>query len=362
MMEQVTFEPEWAIPPGATISGILQRKKVPIADFAWEMELAEQDVEALCEGRIALSDRIAQKLEQILGVSAEFWIVREAQYRSDANKLAERIPPSDAQAWIRDLPLKDMVAYGWIEHYQNQSEQLAECLRFFDVSSIPHFEKRINSVADRTKFRTSGTFTSKRHAVGAWLRFGELTAQQIICEPWNPLRLRKLLPEMRKLTLLREPQIFLPKLRALCAASGIALVIARTPSGCRASGATMFITETKAMILLSFRHLSDDHFWFSFFHECGHLLLHPKEMVVVEGEADKNDPMEKEANEFAEDVLIPAPWKQLLDKLRPNRNSIVRFAVRAGISPGIVVGQLEHRKIIDHKFLSYLKRRYTWGD
>ena len=122
----------------------------------------------------------------------------------------------------------------------------------------------------------------------------------------------------------------------------------------------MFVSEKKALILLSFRHLSDDHFWFSFFHECGHLLLHPHNMVIVEGESPEDDEMEKEANQFSEDVLIPAPWKQLLQELKPNREAIVRFAVRAGVSPGIVVGQLQHRGRIGHNFLNYLKRRYVW--
>lgn len=362
MIEQVAFEPAWANPPGATISNLLQRKRVALADFAWEMAIPESDVEALCEGKMELSDSIAHRLEKVLGISAEFWIVREAQYRSDTRKLAERIPEGEARSWIRELPTKDMVSYGWIEQRDNQPELVAECLRFFDVSSIPHFEQRLGSLVGRTKFRTSANFTSRQHALGAWLRFGELTAQTTTCDDWNPVKLRKILPEMRKLTLLRDPRIFLPRLRSLCASVGIVLVTAKAPNGCRASGATMFVSDKKALILLSFRHLSDDHFWFSFFHECGHILLHPQDMVIVEGEVSKDDPLEKEADQFAEDVLIPAPWKQLLEELRPSRDAILRFAARAKISPGIVVGQLQHRRRIGHNFLNYLKRRYTWGD
>lgn len=360
MTEQVAFEPAWANPPGATIANMLQRRRLPLDEFAWEMEIPESEVTALFEGKIHLNDTMAHRLEKVLGVSADFWIVREAQYRSDTQKLAQRIPEAEANSWIRALPTKDMVSYGWIGRCDGQQSLVAECLRFFDVSSIAHFNQRMEGLVGRTKFRTSANLRSKQHSLGAWLRYGELTAQSTNCEDWNPAKLRKLLPEMRKLTRLRDPMVFMPKLFALCASAGVVLVTAKSPDGCRASGATMFVSEKKALILLSFRHLSDDHFWFSFFHECGHLLLHPHNMVIVEGESPEDDEMEKEANQFSEDVLIPAPWKQLLQELKPNREAIVRFAVRAGVSPGIVVGQLQHRGRIGHNFLNYLKRRYVW--
>ena len=36
------------------------------------------------------------------------------------------------------------------------------------------------------------------------------------------------------------------------------------------------------MIQLSARHKSDDHLWFSFFHEAAHVLLHSKKSVFVD--------------------------------------------------------------------------------
>ncbi|MFX9089566.1 ImmA/IrrE family metallo-endopeptidase, partial [Acinetobacter baumannii] len=40
------------------------------------------------------------------------------------------------------------------------------------------------------------------------------------------------------------------------------------------------LTPEKAMVLLSFRHLSDDHFWFTLFHEFAHLLLHNNQTFI----------------------------------------------------------------------------------
>jgi HTH-type transcriptional regulator / antitoxin HigA len=110
---------------------------------------------------------------------------------------------------------------------------------------------------------------------------------------------------MRRLTRKKEPSIFVPELRKLCAENGVALVIARGPAGCRASGATRFLSDKKAMILLSFRYLADDQFWFTFFHEAGHLLMHSHKAVFLEDGSDVSLKEEHEANLFAQNILIP---------------------------------------------------------
>lgn len=136
----------------------------------------------------------------------------------------------------------------------------------------------------------------------------------------------------------------------------------KAPAGCRASGATRFISRDKAMIILSFRHLSDDHFWFSFFHEAGHLILHGHGSTFVDGDAAETTEKEREANLFAAGTLIPLSERGRLDRLRANVNEIVRLAVSIGISPGIVVGQMQHEGLLGPNQLNGLKRRYTWDE
>ena len=114
------------------------------------------------------------------------------------------------------------------------------------------------------------------------------------------------------------------------------------------------------MIILSFRHLSDDHFWFTFFHEIGHLLLHKADLTFIDGEGSISGKMEKEANEFAEDVLVPSARRSELLDLKPSREAIIRFAYSLGVSAGIVVGQLQHHGVIKPNQMNYLKRRFKW--
>ncbi len=91
------------------------------------------------------------------------------------------------------------------------------------------------------------------------------------------------------------------------------------------------------MILMSFRHRSDDQFWFTLFHEIGHLLLHKDATFVDQDDTSDDDQSEREANHFASACLIPLDRVAELEDLNPTRNSILRFSRSVGVSPGVTV-------------------------
>lgn len=167
---------------------------------------------------------------------------------------------------------------------------------------------------------------------------------------------------MRRLTRQKDISGVLPELQKLCAECGVAFVIAKAPDGCRASGATRFLSSQKAMMLLSFRHRSDDQFWFTFFHEAGHLILHSKKALFIEDESEVTSKEEDEANVFAEVVLIPQEFRERLHTLRLGKRDVVKFAQQVGVSPGIIVGQLQHMGRVRHDRLNGFKRRYSWDE
>jgi plasmid maintenance system antidote protein VapI len=359
-MTALEFDHQWFSPPGATIAQKLHVDNFPLRDFAWEMSLTDVETQRLLEGRLDITDAVATRLEQTLGVPASFWIRREAQYRKDVRRLAEAVPADVRREWLRQIPVKDMIDYGWIAAADDPIDRTAECFRYFDIGSVDCWQQRIDHLATGAKLRTSTTLKSTPGALAAWLRRGEIEAETVACEPWDQNAFIGALKEARKLTRVKDPAVFIPRLRALCAGAGVALVIARVPAGCRASGATRFLAADKALMMLSFRFLTDDHFWFTFFHEAGHLLLHGKEAVFLEGESHDTPEHEEEANTFAQNELIPPDRRAEMLAMPLNRQSIMRFAAQVGISPGIVLGQLQHAGLVKHNFLSFLKRRYHW--
>jgi HTH-type transcriptional regulator/antitoxin HigA len=347
------FQPSWASPPGETVRDILRERSIPIARFAESLECSVSDTEALLDGTLPITLGIARKLTGLLGGSVEYWMSRDFHFREDQARIE--------RDWLADLPLKDMIRFHWIPSGPHASVSLDNCLQFFGVSRISEWRRTHNALRARVAFRTSPSFASRPGALAAWLRQGELRASHVECQPWNPTAFRDALDQMRVLTRTKDPSTFLPELERLGAAAGVAIVIVRAPEGCRASGATRFLTPTKALMQLSLRYLSDDHFWFSVFHEAGHLLLHSHDLIFIEGGHTSDNTAEQEANDFAAGVLVPAVrWSDLL-ALTTSAQDVVRFAYRIGVSPGIVVGQLQHAKKLRPSQLNGLKRRYAWN-
>jgi len=115
-------------------------------------------------------------------------------------------------------------------------------------------------------------------------------------------------------------------------------------------------------MILSFRHLTDDHFWFSLFHEAGHLILHEDDGLFLELKNSADKDKEEEANLFAQNILIPETERdEFLSLNEKSWKKIVRFSKKIGVSTGIVVGQLQHAKRVDHGKLEKLKTRYKWN-
>jgi Zn-dependent peptidase ImmA (M78 family) len=316
----------------------------------------------LLAGDVAIDDQLADQLSSAFGSSTSFWRKRERLYREDIERLQLDEEVVLDERWARAFPVADMRRFGWLPKDTRRSNVLDTMRRFFDIETTSAWKERYRTTVAVAAFRTSPTYQSNPAAVAAWLRWAEIQGANINCRPWNADELLRLLPEMRKLTVRNHPSRFVAPLRDLCAEAGIALVIAPAPKGCRASGATRFISDEKAMVVLSLRYRSDDHFWFTFFHEVGHLLLHGKDALFLEDDSEVGGEEEVEANAFAERVLIPEDFQHELATLQLRTQSILRFSVRIGTSSGVVVGQLQHAGRLHRSQMNHLKRRYDWRD
>ena len=111
------------------------------------------------------------------------------------------------------------------------------------------------------------------------------------------------------------------------------------------------------------RHMSNDHFWFTFFHEAAHILLHSRKTVFVDGKnLDGATPaQEEEANRWATEFLIPAEeLSKFIQQGDFSELAVRKFASEQEIAPGIVVGQLQNKRHLNYNQLNQLKDRFEW--
>ncbi len=354
------YFPDVVSPPGETLAELLEERGMTQAELAQRTGRPTKTINEIIQGKAAITPETALQLERVLGVPASFWNERERLYRESLARCAEQERLHAYIPWLNEIPVRAMIDNGWIEPYEHKWLQVEAVLRFFGVVS-PNEWQNIWQRPDAA-FRKSPAFTSKPGAVAAWLRKGELQAQHIVCAPYQEQAFRAALVDIRRLTV-EPPELFLLRLTEQCAQCGVAVVFVPELPGTRVCGATRWLTPSKALIQLSLRYRTDDHLWFTFFHEAGHILFHGKRQVFLEEDDAEQRQEENEANHFAADCLIPPKKLQhfLATHNYRSKAEIIAFAAELEIAPGIVVGRLQHDGYIPHRNCNDLKRRLEWG-
>jgi HTH-type transcriptional regulator / antitoxin HigA len=353
---QNQYTPDFVSPPGETLLEILEEKGMSQAELAERTGRPKKTINEIIKGKAALTPETAMQLERALGTPANFWNNRERNYREGLARQAERKALAEYIPWMKKFPVRAMIKLGWIAEYNNPIDQIEELLRYLGVASPVQWQ----SMLEGTLWRQSPTFAADPAAVSAWLRQGEIRAQKIVCADYDSDRFRAALEQIRGLTTQPLQNIVGQMIRS-CADSGVAVVFVPEIPGTRTCGATRWLSPTKALKLLSLRYKTDDHLWFTFFHEAAHILLHGKREVFLEDDDVVSDDLhtkEEEADHFASEFLIPT---EELRRFHPrgtyySHEDIIEFAQRLGIAPGIVVGRLQHEGLVPPQNFNQLKR------
>jgi len=251
-----------------------------------------------------------------------------------------------------------MMKLGWIPESSDKIQQVRSLLRYFAIAAPEQWDAVW--VKPVVAYRKARVFTSDSYVDSAWLRQGQILAQNVECRRFDEARFRDALVRTRALT--RQPvSAWQCELQTICADAGVAVVLVPELPKLRACGATYWLGPSKAVIQLSLRYRTDDHFWFTFFHEAGHIMLHGRTETFVEGNGE-HDAREDEANRFAAQTLIPERRFQtfLASGESLTKNGIAAFAAELGIAPGIVVGRLQKEGRIPYSHCNELKRKLEW--
>ncbi len=354
------YAPDMVSAPGETLLETLEALGMSQAELARRIGRPKKTINEIVQGKAAITAETALQLERALGVPATFWLRREAEYREALARLDECDHLNDWRDWLKELPLAMMRKRGLLSATRDKSAQVLEGLRFFGVGS-PEAWREVWA-QEAVAFRSTAPAGDRLGKVATWLREGEIEAQALGCAPYDAAAFRAALARIRTLTT-AAPGVFQPEMERLCAEAGVAVVVTQEIAGAGVYGATRWLTPTKALLQLSLHYKSDDQFWFSFFHEAGHILLHRKREVFLIG-AEVESEEEREAHAFAADMLIaPLEWRRFTRQTEGYaRAAIVEFAAGVGIAPGIVVGRLQHEGRLGYDHCQDLKSRYAWSE
>lgn len=347
------FKPNIAIPPGETLKEYLESVGMAQVILAKRIGLAPKTVNEIINGKAPITAETAIKLESIFITPSSFWNNLEANYQETKARLEDEKRITEEIEIARKIPYSSIAKQGFLSPANNAVTKVIRLRTFFGVSSL-HYIPDLHTVAFRIEKDNASSY-----ALAAWLQMGEIMARNLKTAPYEEKKLRSLIPAFRELTL-QPPEEFQPQLVSLCASCGIALVLVPHLPKTYAQGATRWLSKDKVLIQLSLRRKYCDIFWFSFFHEVGHILLHGKKQTFVEMEV--RDEIEEEADHFVAEKLIPTrAYQEFINRSSIDNQRIIRFAKSIQIHPGIVVGKLQHDTRVNYNRFNDLRTKFIWS-
>lgn len=360
------YAPDWVSPPGDTILDIIEERNWSQVELATRLGYSEKHVSQLINGKVPLSDETAMRLERVLGSNAGFWLAREAKYREHCARLESERAQAAWVDWLDQLPLKALMSAGVIPKTtllaKNKPGLVDVCLRFFGVASPEEWRNHYGGM--EVAYRRSRQDQSDVGAISAWLRLGEQKSEVADGPKYDKVKFEKALQSIRALTC-ESPNFFEPRMRSLLHDAGVSFVMVPAIPGAHVSGVARWLNPTRPLIQLSLYGKTNDKFWFTFFHEAAHILLHSnnqaeKKSVFLDdpNASHTDDPKEVEANSWARDYIIPRQYAAGLASLK-TKSAVALFAQQVGVHPGIVVGRLQHDGLILPSWMNDLKVSFS---
>ena len=356
--KQITYTPESVAHPGDVLNDFLEDRKISAEDFAQEIKVNVAALKKILAEEAPIRKRLARKLAKVFEISEDYFVDYQADYdayEKTEKEWAKKFHKNSIQRMVE----KDMETWKKIHI-------------FFDSCNWKSWEKYVGKEQEAS-FRISETAKKDKYAICTWLRIGEIEAESLSPKVAETFCLDKFEDALQaaKDLMAKHPQDFLKKLQKLCADVGVYLVYVPILPKATPDGATTWFKD-RPLINLSLKGKSNDKFWFTFFHEAGHVMLHHEE-VKIRGFFDdfdknlshqKNEKHEGEANEFAQQWTLTNEqmervknlWHSKEDK---KKQKLIGLAKEFNTHPGVIVGRMQKEKIAKYNFrqLNELKER-----
>ena len=355
---QKPFTPRVVYHPGLTLAEKLEELGMSVKEFSVRTKKPEKTINAVIKGNSSLTPDMAVAFESVTGIPAYFWMQKQQKYneyvaRQKREKILEESVP-----WSKQFPLSEMEKRGWIRPEDKTPQaKVVALFSYFAVSSKEAWDDYYFHQQLKVAFRISLSQISNPYAISAWLRRGEQQAALVSMDvDYSPDLLRRTLPEMKKLVI--DSSREMPKkLQDVCAKCGVKLIYTECLPKAPISGATRWIQNVPC-IQLSGRYKTQDRFWFNFFHEVGHILLHGKKDIFLEhiDYSTNQKEKEQEADKFASDILLNSRQEQeLISHSHFTKDSVLYFSEKFNTAPSIIVGRLQHKRLLSFMAFNDMK-------
>ncbi|SFG27337.1 HigA family addiction module antitoxin [Oribacterium sp. WCC10] len=354
MSDYIEYDNKVAFHPGYYIKEIIAESGLTQEDFAKRLDTTPKNLSILIRGEQSLSKDIAMKLSRLLGTSIGYWLNLQktydtlvAEFASDQELEEERkiFDLFEYNKCFRDK-------YGLEDCPRDKNAQIKNLREFLNVSTLRAFTK----VDMAASFRSASNNLSEANIVkaNAMVQIATNRALKVDAPKYDKKKFEVAVDYA--LTLTNDHDTFYEKINGAFRDAGVILEILPNISGSNTNGATKKIGNN-IVLMVNDRRLYSDTFWFTLFHEIGHIMNGDYGISFDEEKGE----MENKADRYAQDKLIdPDRYHEFILAKRFDAASIKAFARSINRDPGIVLGRLQNDRLVGYtdRLLNSLKHKY----
>jgi HTH-type transcriptional regulator/antitoxin HigA len=339
--------PAVIFPPGEFLKEELEARGWTQEDLADILDRPQRTINEIITGKRGITPETAKGLGDAFGTGAQFWMNLESAYRLSLTRGMEGTVSRRAVIYGK-APIRTMIKRKWIENSDSIEILEKNVAKFFNIVSINE------EIQFRCAARKSSTYNTLTPLQKAWLFRAKNLAGGVFSKHFTQTRFNKGLEKLKHV--ISEPDD-VKQVPQILSDSGIKLLIIEPLPQSKMDGACFWLDDNTPVVALSLRYNRIDWFWYTLMHELGHIKNgdgKDNNNCPVDDESRINEikpEYELEADNFATEFLIPQEkLNEFIKSTHPmySKNKIFAFANEIGVHPGIVVGQLQHRKEINY--------------
>jgi len=335
---------------------LIEDYNVTQKEFAERLGVSAKTVSKLVNAEESISKDTAHKLAKLSGVSMQTWLNLQNAYDVKVAEIVEQkeLEEGSEKEICEMIDFKYFKAEGYVPNKRySLKEKIIELRKILGISSL---EKLLN-FNHLVSYRNTKDFTDKSIVnSNIMLELASKKARDVTTTKLNRRKLERCLPALRELTR-QDPEAFPQRLYDILLDCGVVLVGLPALPNANLNGATKKFSNGSALLLLTDRNKASDIFWFSLFHEIGHIL--ENDFSSDEGNSESYLCSEEQADQFAKDFLIrPEDYQAFVGKGNFDKTDIICFAEEIDIHPSVVLGRLQNEGILGFDRFRELKENY----
>ena len=350
------------IHPGETIADVLEERGITQSELASSAGVSPAYVSNVIAGKKGISANFARGLEYAIGVPKSFWLNLQANYEAELLEANELQTITEEERIVRE-DLKEIVKYfrerGMMPSRENKDDSILSLRKILQISNLVN----LNEIIPGGAFRMSGNLSVNRNVLGAWIRLCQiLENSQNVSTKFEVEHINELIGKIKNVMCQKNVD-FQNHLKTVLGEYGIDFSVVKNFRGAPVQGYIFRRSDGVYQMVLTIRGAFADIFWFSLFHELGHIVNGDigKSIKFIDDGSDVDK--ETAADLFARDRLLsPESYASFIQKGDFTFEAICSYARTQNVMPYIVIGRLQKEKYLDYHQYSNYKLRYKWGD